>query len=339
MSLLWTSAELISAMGGRPVGSQPQGVTGISIDSRSVSKGDAFFAIKGDRVDGHDFASLAAANGAAVLVVSEGRLPSLGRVICPMIVVDDVLVALGRLGMAARARSAAQIIAVTGSVGKTTTKEMLRHVLSTCGTVHASAASFNNHWGVPLTLARLPKEADFGVFEIGMNHPDEIRPLVKMVRPHIAIITSIAGAHMGNFSSLEEIAMAKSEIMEGLTEDGHVLLPRDNDYYPVLEKVAHSLQVPHVHPFGADARSEFRLVEFNGTAENSVLWASFGGHTYEIVIGAPGRHIADNALAVVASAALAGADLDRVIPAFATIKPERGAVSVMFLRLMVARSH
>src|SRR3546814_2169271 len=138
----------------------------------------------------------------------------MGRLAAPMIVVEDVLAALGKLAAASRERSRAQIIAVTGSVGKTTTKEMLRHVLAPSGKVHAAVASFNNHWGVPLTLARMPADADYGVFEIGMNHADEIRPLVKLVRPHIALITTIAAAHLGHFKGLEEIAVAKAEIFE-----------------------------------------------------------------------------------------------------------------------------
>ena len=156
MSLLWTTHDMIAAMNGRPLGDMPEGITGISIDSRAVAKGDAFFAIKGDNFDGHDFASAAMMAGAALIVVAESKLPALGRLSMPMIVVQDVLKGLEMLGVASRARSRAQIIAVTGSAGKTTTKEALRHVLSEVGTVHASAASFNNHWGVPLTLARMP---------------------------------------------------------------------------------------------------------------------------------------------------------------------------------------
>src|SRR5690606_6910126 len=141
-----------------------------------------------------------------------------------LIVVPDVLAALEAAGIAARARSRAKIIAVTGSAGKTTTKEALRLALSACGKVHASDKSFNNHWGVPLTLARMPEDADYAVFEIGMNHPGEIRPLVKMVRPHIALVTLIAAAHLGHFSSLEEIADAKAEIFEGVEPGGHALI-------------------------------------------------------------------------------------------------------------------
>jgi UDP-N-acetylmuramoyl-tripeptide--D-alanyl-D-alanine ligase len=216
MSFLWTSEELVAAMDGRPFGTLPAGISGISIDSRTLQPGDAFFAIKGETMDGHDFATAARKAGAAVLVVSEGKLPALGRLSAPMIVVPDVLIALEKAGIAARRRTSAKIVAVTGSVGKTTTKEALRHALSSVGKVHASDKSFNNHWGVPLTLARMPADCDYAVFEIGMNHPDEIRPLVRMVRPHVAIVTLIAAAHLGFFKNLDEIAQAKAEIFEGL---------------------------------------------------------------------------------------------------------------------------
>ncbi len=183
---LWTGPELAAATGGRPIGALPTAVTGVSIDTRTLKPGDAFFAIKGEAFDGHAFLRQATAAGASMLVVSEQKLPALGAVGLPIVVVDDVLKALERLGSAARDRSKARIVAVTGSVGKTTTKDALRHVLGAQGTVHASVASFNNHWGVPLTLAQLPADTRFAVFEIGMNHPDEIRPLVKLVRPHVA---------------------------------------------------------------------------------------------------------------------------------------------------------
>ncbi len=324
MSWLWTSEDLIDIMHGRPVGSLPSGITGISIDSRSIGSGEAFFAIKGDRVDGHDFASMAMANGASLLVVSEARLPALGRLTVPMIVVEDVLAALTTLGIAGRQRSRAKIIAVTGSVGKTTTKEMLRHVLSPSGKVHASVASYNNHWGVPLTLARMPADIDFGVFEVGMNHPDEIRPLVRMVRPHVAIITTVAAAHLGNFKSIKEIATAKSEIFEGLEPDGDVILNRDSDQFSFLERQAQALGITHIYSFGQHAKADFRLAEFNGSDEKSALWLTLGNETFEIAIGAPGRHIAENALAVLGAVTLVGGDLDRAIEALATLQPEKG---------------
>ncbi|TCU25514.1 UDP-N-acetylmuramoyl-tripeptide--D-alanyl-D-alanine ligase [Rhizobium azibense] len=324
MNWLWTTDDMIAAMAGRPFGTLPEGITGISIDSRSINAGEAFFAIKGDRVDGHDFASMAMANGAALLVVSEARLPGLGRLTVPMIVVDDVLAALGRLAVASRQRSRAQIVAVTGSVGKTTTKEMLRHVLSPSGKVHASVASFNNHWGVPLTLARMPLDTHFGVFEVGMNHPGEIRPLVKMIRPHVAVVTTIAPAHLGNFKSIKEIAAAKAEVFEGLVRGGHVVLNRDSDQYNFLERTAQSLGIENIHSFGQHAKAEFRLAEFNGSDESSALWLTIDGDTFEVAIGAPGRHIAENALAALGIVTLVNADLDKAIEALATLQPEKG---------------
>ncbi|MCB1447180.1 MAG: UDP-N-acetylmuramoylalanyl-D-glutamyl-2,6-diaminopimelate--D-alanyl-D-alanine ligase [Rhizobiaceae bacterium] len=324
MTHLWKTDHMIAAMAGRPVGAMPEGVGGISIDSRDIAPGDAFFAIKGDRVDGHDYANVAAANGAGVLVVSETKLPALGRINAPMIVVQDVLEAMERLGRAARARARARIIAVTGSVGKTTTKEMLRHVLSACGRVHYSPASFNNHWGVPLTLARLPEDADYGIFEIGMNHPDEIRPLVKMVRPHVAIITTIAAAHLGNFSGIEEIAAAKAEIFEGVTDDGHVLINRDNDQFEFLERAATACGIADIHSFGAHVKADFRLVDYQSEGEAATFWAVIGGRTIEVALRAPGRHIAENAVAVLAACSLAGADLDRVVAAFGSVAAARG---------------
>jgi UDP-N-acetylmuramoyl-tripeptide--D-alanyl-D-alanine ligase len=321
---LWTTDDMVATMAGRPFGSLPEGISGISIDSRSIGPGECFFAIKGDRVDGHDYASMAVANGAALLVVSESRLPAMGRLTVPMIVVEDVLAALAKLGLAARARTQAKIIAVTGSVGKTTTKEMLRHVLTPSGKVHASVASFNNHWGVPLTLARMPEDTDFGVFEVGMNHPDEIRPLVKMVQPHVAIITTIAAAHLGNFKSIKEISTAKAEIFEGIVRGGDAILNRDSDQFNFLDRAAQAAGVENIHTFGQHPKADFRLAEFNGSEENSALWLTLGGETFEIAIGAPGRHIAENALAVLGAVTLVGADLDKAIEALSTLRAEKG---------------
>jgi UDP-N-acetylmuramoyl-tripeptide--D-alanyl-D-alanine ligase len=315
---------MVVAMGGRPFGHLPDGVTGISIDSRTITPGEAFFAIKGDRVDGHDYASLAIANGASLLVVSEAKLPALGRLTVPMIVVEDVLVALQKLGIAARDRTAATVIAVTGSVGKTTTKEMLRLALAPSGKVHASVASFNNHWGVPLTLARMPMDTRYGVFELGMNHPGEIGPLSRMVRPDVAIITTIAPAHLGNFSSVDEIADAKAEIFEGVVNGGDVILNRDNPYFERLEQAAQAAGLENVHSFGQHAKAEYRLAEFDGAAELSTLWVSFHGETREVTIGAPGRHLAENAMAVLAAVSLVGADVDGAIEALASLTAVKG---------------
>ncbi|MGE3306026.1 MAG: UDP-N-acetylmuramoylalanyl-D-glutamyl-2,6-diaminopimelate--D-alanyl-D-alanine ligase [Rhizobiaceae bacterium] len=324
MSFLWTSDALVAATGGRPFGTMPAGITGISIDTRSLKPGDAFFAIKGDVHDGHDFATAAVHAGATLLVVAEGKLPALGRLSVPMIVVSDVLAALEKTGIAARDRARGKIIAVTGSVGKTTTKEALRHALSAVGTVHASDKSFNNHWGVPLTLAKLPEDADFGIFEIGMNHPGEIRPLVKMARPHVAIVTLIAPAHLGHFRDLEEIAQAKAEIFEGVVEGGHAVLNRDDPHFDLLEKLARAAGVGDVVGFGEDERADFRLLDVRLDADGSSVRARIGGQEMDVRVGAPGRHIVQNALAVLGAAHLAGADLAKVSAALADLTPESG---------------
>ncbi|ESZ44899.1 UDP-N-acetylmuramoylalanyl-D-glutamyl-2,6-diaminopimelate--D-alanyl-D-alanine ligase [Mesorhizobium sp. M1148] len=324
MSVLWTSEALVDAMGGRPLGPMPEGISGISIDSRSLQPGDAFFAIKGEAMDGHDFATAAIKAGAGVLVVAEGKLPSLGRLTAPMIVVQDVLAALEKLGVAARARSNAKIIAVTGSAGKTTTKEALRHVLSAVGTVHVSAQSFNNHWGVPLTLARMPDDCNYAVFEIGMNHPGEIRPLVKMVRPHVAIVTMIAAAHLGFFRNLDEIAKAKAEIFEGIEPGGAALLNRDDARWKLLDKMARAAGVEHVFGFGENARSTYKLTKCELHADHSDITARIGGQDVVARLGAPGRHMVQNVLAVLGAAHLVEADIAKVAEALADLSAERG---------------
>ncbi|MGN7770417.1 UDP-N-acetylmuramoylalanyl-D-glutamyl-2,6-diaminopimelate--D-alanyl-D-alanine ligase [Phyllobacterium sp. 22552] len=324
MSLLWSSDAMIAAMNGRPVGKLPEGITGISIDTRTLRGGEAFFAIKGDALDGHDYATAAVAAGAALLVVAEAKLPALGKLKAPMIVVDDVLAAMTRLGIASRERSHAQIIAVTGSVGKTTTKEALRHVLSEVGKVHASVASFNNHWGVPLTLARMPQDTDYGVFEIGMNHADEIRPLVKMVRPHVAIITLIAPAHLGHFKNLQEIATAKAEIFEGLLPGGYALLNRDDKHYKFLEKLALEAGVEHIKSFGENARADYRLMKLKLHDACSCMTARLAGEEVVAKVGAPGRHIVQNVLAVLGAAHLTGADMAKVALALSSLRAESG---------------
>ena len=306
---LWTGEALLAATGGRPVGTLPPSVNGLSIDSRSVAPGEAFFAIKGDRFDGHDFLTAAAAAGAGLLVVSERKLPALQRLTRPLLVVDDVLKALERLAAVARMRATGQIIAVTGSVGKTTTKEALRHALSACGEVHASAASFNNHWGVPLSLARLPETADYAVFEIGMNHPGEIRPLTRLVQPHVAIVTLIAPAHLGHFRDLEEIADAKAEIFEGVVAGGTAVLNADDPYAPHLADRAREAGVTRIAHFGEAGMADYRLIRFQKLDDSANMEARIDGTNVDIRLFNAGRHLAQNLLAVLGAVDLVGADL------------------------------
>ncbi|MEW9804907.1 UDP-N-acetylmuramoylalanyl-D-glutamyl-2,6-diaminopimelate--D-alanyl-D-alanine ligase [Mesorhizobium sp. ZMM04-5] len=324
MTSLWLADELIEATGGRPFGTMPAAVTGISIDTRSLTPGDAFFAIRGDSMDGHDFATAAVKAGASLLVVAESKLPALGRLTAPMIVVPDVLAALEKAGAAARARSAAKIVAVTGSAGKTSTKEALRHALSAVGKVHASAASFNNHWGVPLTLARMPADCEYAVFEIGMNHEGEIRPLVGMVKPHVAIVTLVGAAHLGHFSSLDDIARAKAEIFEGVAPGGAALINRDDERWPLLSGLAREAGIGKVFGFGENENAVYRLTNVSLHPDHSLISATIAGREVVARVGAPGRHVVQNALAVLGAADLMGADVGKVAEALASLAAEPG---------------
>ena len=305
---LWSSNAMIAAMRAVVNGVLPPEVTGISIDSRTVAPAEAYFAIKGAVHDGHDFVEAALRAGAALAVVERGNREQFASD-APLLMVDDVLGALVELAHAARARLQGQVIAVTGSVGKTSTKEALRLVLSAQGQTHASAASFNNHWGVPLSLARCPETARFAVFEIGMNHAGEIQPLVKMVRPHVAIITTVEPVHLEFFAGIEAIADAKAEIFEGVVEGGAVVLNRDNPQFARLARRAKELGIQRVVSFGADAKSDARLIDVSLQAACSAVHADIFGHEVTYKVGMPGRHMAMNSLAVLAAAALAGADL------------------------------
>ncbi len=324
MQYLWDSEELIEATGGRPVGQLPSGISGISIDTRTLAPGEAYFAIKGDRLDGHDFLTAAMKAGASMAVVAEEKLVALGGVGLPLVVVSDVLEALRLLAAAARERTRAQIIAVTGSVGKTTTKEMLRTVLGASGRVHASAASFNNHWGVPLTLARLPVDARFGVFEIGMNHPDEIRPLVKLVKPNVSMITNVAAAHLGAFDSIDGIAHAKAEIFEGLIVGGYGLINRDDKRFKLLSELATEAGVEHLYSFGSKRGSDFRRENVTLGPDGSDFEIVTDGQHYPVRINLPGAHLVENASAVFGACILAGADPKVMADAFQEVRAEKG---------------
>ncbi|WP_159593105.1 UDP-N-acetylmuramoylalanyl-D-glutamyl-2,6-diaminopimelate--D-alanyl-D-alanine ligase [Chelativorans xinjiangense] len=333
MTLLWDSQALVTATGGRPFGNLPEGVTGISIDTRTLERGEAFFAIKGDKFDGHQFATAAMAAGAGLLVVSEEKLPALGRLAVPKVVVPDVLKALEGLAAAARERTRAKVIAVTGSAGKTTTKEMLRHMLESAGSVHAADRSFNNHWGVPLTLARLPADCDYAVFEIGMNHPGEIEPLTRLVKPHIAVVTMVAAAHLGHFKSLDEIARAKGEIFSGVVRGGHAVLNRDDQRWKILSKMAGDAGVKNIWGFGENARAQFRLVKWEPQEEGSAVTVKIAGQELAARVGAPGRHMAQNALAAVGAGYLAGADVARLLLALGDFSAGPGRGKRHLLRL------
>jgi UDP-N-acetylmuramoyl-tripeptide--D-alanyl-D-alanine ligase len=320
---LWDLKELAAAAQGDVQGRVNGSFIGVSIDSRSVAAGDIFVAIKGDKMDGHDFVAGAIEKGAAVAIVS--KIDPTWRADLPLIVVkDDPLAALERIGLAARARSHARIIAVTGSVGKTSTKEMLRVALSASAETHASAASFNNHWGVPLTLSRFPLSAGFGVFEIGMNHAGEITPLVGMVRPHVAIVTTVAASHLGHFNSLDEIAAAKAEIFSGVATGGHAVINRDSEYFDYLQNAARQQGIKSIIGFGRHLDADVRMDGLALRPDCCCITAMIMGEKVTYKLGMPGEHMALNSLAVLAAAKLTGADLARAALALSDAKPAKG---------------
>src|SRR5262249_11854273 len=238
----------------------------------------------------------------------------------PLLVVPDVLAGLTDLARAARARSNAKIIAVTGSVGKTGTKEALRLALAKSGATHASIASYNNHWGVPLSVARMPESTQFGVFEIGMNHAGEITPLTRLVRPHVAIVTTVEPVHLEYFGSVEAIADAKAEIFLGLEPGGAAVLNRDHPHY---ERLARAVDA-RVVSFGEHADADARLLKVSLQADSSAVHVNILGTEITYKLGAPGRHVVQNSLAVLAAAALAGADLALTALALASLEAPTG---------------
>ena len=327
---LWTSAAMVDAMHATTQGALPAGITGISIDTRTIKPGEAYFAIKGDVHDGHAFVEAALKAGAGVAVVEAAqrdKFPADAR----LLVVDDVLAGLVQLGLASRARLKAPIIAITGSVGKTSTKEALRRVLEAQGKTHASVASFNNHWGVTLTLARCPADVRFAIFEIGMNHAGEIETLVKMVRPHYAVITTVEPVHLEFFAGVEAIADAKAEIFSGLEPDGVAILNRDNAQFARLQKSAKKAGVSRIVSFGADQKAEARLIDVALHPTCSAVHANILGHDVTYKLGMPGRHMAMNSLAVLAAAELMGADLVHAALTLSQVVPAvgRGARHVL----------
>jgi UDP-N-acetylmuramoyl-tripeptide--D-alanyl-D-alanine ligase len=318
---LWTLREIAAATGGKCSGEGAAPVAGFSIDSRSLEPGEGFIAIRGPNRDGHAYVIPALESGAACAVVDAtfplGDEERLMRV-------ADTFAALNDLGRAGRARvERTVVIAVTGSVGKTGTKEALRLAFSPSGTVHASSKSYNNHWGVPLTLANMPKSVAFGVFEIGMNHAGEIAVLTRLVRPHIAIITTVAPVHLGFFRSVEEIADAKAEIFRGLEPDGTAIINRDNPLHERLERHARDHGAKIVG-FGGAKGAEARLLAAELGPEGSKVTADILGETVSYRLGAPGAHLVQNSLAVLAAVKAAGADLKRAAEALGGLHAQAG---------------
>lgn len=325
MTALWTPDALEAATGGRWIGER-RPVSGASIDTRTLQPGDLFFAIRGEARDGHDFVAQALGKGAGAAVVAEGRAAACEG---PVLAVagegaDPVLTAMERISRAARARSEAQVVAVTGSVGKTGTKEALRHVLSGQGATHASAASYNNHWGVPLTLARMPEEARFGVFEIGMNHAHEILPLTGLVRPQVALVVTVEPVHAEHFPSVSAIADAKGEIFAGLEPGGVAVINRDNPHYERLAAHAMASRAGRIVSFGEHPQADVRANRIVLRPDLSVVDASVMGQPVTYKLGTAGRHTALNSLGVMAVVHSLGADLAAAALSLAALAPPAG---------------
>lgn len=327
---LWTAAEARAATGGSESGGSESGgtashdwtATGVSIDSRSVAEGDLFVAIRGPVFDGHDFVAKAMKNGAAAAMVDH-RPDDVAEDVA-LLQVDDTMAGLEALARAARGRGQTRVAAVTGSVGKTGTKEALRHVLSRQGETAASASSLNNHWGVPLSVARMPRATRYAVFEIGMNHPGEITPLSRLVRPHVAIITTVDAAHTEFFSSMTEIAEAKAEIFSGMDAGGVAVLNKDNPHFDLLADRAREAGIGRIVAFGAHADSDARLIDARQEDGATRVRAAFDGREIDYVVGMAGHHWAMNSLAVLAAASALGADLDKAAAALADLTPLPG---------------
>jgi UDP-N-acetylmuramoyl-tripeptide--D-alanyl-D-alanine ligase len=320
MSALWISDDLEAATLGKAT--RAFSSNGLSIDTRSLKQGDLFVALKGENRDGHEFVRAAfEAKAAAALVTRRPKnLPGDAT----LLMAADTLRALEDIARASRLRTNAKIVAVTGSAGKTTTKEMLRGVLGALGSTHCSAASFNNHWGVPLSLAALPRNAQFGVFEIGMNHFGEIRALVGLVRPHVALITTIAPAHLEYFGSCDAIADAKSEIFEGLAPGGAALVPSDSPQAQRLVARAKQAGVSRIVTFGFSQGSDARLTAMDESDSAVHIKADILGKPVEARIGAPGAHMALNALCALAAVALLDGDVFNAAAALKDFAPLKG---------------
>ena len=314
---LWTSEAAAAATGGEV--KVPWEATGVSIDTRTIEPGDLFVALEAAR-DGHEFVAQAFEKGAAAALVS--HIPEGMDDSAPLLIVADVLAGLEALGVAARARTQARVVAVTGSVGKTSTKEMLRAMLGGQGRTHASVASYNNHWGVPLTLARMPQDTEYAVIEIGMNHPGEIAPLAKMARPHVAMITTVAAAHLEAFDDIAGIAVEKASIMEGLEYGGAAVINNDVETAAILQAKAHDMKRRDIG-FGEHG-FDYVLKDVSIQGDTTVVQAEAFEKPLLFKINTAGRHFAMNGLGALAACDALGADLALAAAALGRWSPYQG---------------
>ena len=340
---LWTAYEAAAATGGALCarGGDPDhwvaeewAANGISIDTRTLAPGEIFVALQ-DMRDGHDFIDGAFDRGASAALVA--RAPQNAPEGKPLLLVRDTMEALRDLARAARTRNFGKRIAVTGSVGKTTTKEMLRAACAEAGRVHAADKSFNNHWGVPLTLARMPLATDFGVFEIGMNHAGEITPLTHLVMPDAAIVTTVGTAHIEFFGTTAKIAEAKAEIFLGVADGGAAILPIDNQHYDILEGRAREAGIDRRITFGESDKADFRLARYETDGNQSTFAFHAFGRDAALTMPSPGKHQAMNALAAIAACDAIGISWEKAIAGLETVAPAGGRGARLSVRLSGGR--
>ncbi|NVJ91103.1 MAG: UDP-N-acetylmuramoyl-tripeptide--D-alanyl-D-alanine ligase [Methylocystaceae bacterium] len=315
--ILWTAQEAALACDATPFSTWQ--CTGISIDSRNIEKGDLFVALKGPSFDGHNYVQAALKAGASAAIVS--CIPKECRKHDNLLLVRDTATALEKLAIASRARSKAKVIAVTGSVGKTGVKEALSHVLSKQGKTHATVGNLNNHFGLPLTLARMAKDCDYAVLELGMNHAGELTPLSKMAQPDVALITTVTSAHLEYFEGVEGIADAKCEIFKGLKKEGVAVLNADNPYFDRMAKAAQ----PHkVLSFAQNAAADYKALSYHLLAQGSEIKADLNGTQTTYTVSHSGTHWITNSLAVLAGVDALGANMAKAANDMAALSELKG---------------
>ncbi|PPR19498.1 MAG: UDP-N-acetylmuramoyl-tripeptide--D-alanyl-D-alanine ligase [Alphaproteobacteria bacterium MarineAlpha10_Bin3] len=331
MSALWTSSEAAAAPGGS--NTAPWTASGVSIDSRTVQPGDLFIAIKGPNRDGHDHVADAIAKGAAAAMIEDAAGAVGAKAAAPLLRVNDTMAGMRGLAGRARARGRVKLAAVTGSAGKTGTKDALALVLGRQGATGSTQGNLNNHWGLPLSLARLGRDAQFGVFEMGMSSPGEIEPLSRLARPDVAVVTNVGAAHLEFFASEDDIADAKAEIFTGVVADGAAVLNRDCRHFERLRGHANAAGISHIRSFGAHEQADIRLIDADIQPDRSHVTARIGTRKVRYALGAPGAHWVANSLAVLAVVEALGADVDAAARALADVAPVPGRGARRTIRL------
>lgn len=322
MQALWEASEALEATNGEVHYSDKWHADGVSIDSRTVCPGDLFIALIGENTDGHKYLDNAVKSGAAAAIVS--YIPENFTADFPLIIVKDSFEALYNLAKYSRERTKAKIIGVTGSVGKTSVKEMLKAAFSTQGTVYATEGNLNNHYGVPLSLSRMHKECDFGIFEMGMSAPGEISPLSVLAQPDVAIISTIEPVHLEFFDSVEGIADAKAEIFDGLNENGTAIINRDSFYYLRLLNKATDAHIKHILSFGLSSQADFQLIHHEENDNGGIVTANCNGIERKYQLGICGTHQAKNSLAVLAAVQALGENVQKAAEALGKLTPPKG---------------